>query len=366
MDYDYWFFVEDYFNELLSLERKRTERSKKPFLLLLLDVETIHGIEEKKEVIKKIASVLFSCTREIDIKGWYEDGAVIGVIFSEANGAGKNDKDVVLHKIVNGLYDALDLEQIKRIKVSLHVFPEEPDMQKPGIHKNDFHLYPDLFKRNSSNRNSRYMKRVMDIIGSVLGIVIFSPFLLIIPIFIKLTSKGAVLFKQERVGLFGSKFIFLKFRTMYANNDHNIHKKYVKELINGKICQDTGKSNEAYNGVYKIKDDSRITSLGRFLRKASLDELPQFFNVLKGDMSLVGPRPPIPYEVEDYDIWHKRRFLEIKPGITGLWQVSGRSTTTFDDMVRLDLKYSREASLWLDTKILLKTPWAILSCKGAY
>jgi lipopolysaccharide/colanic/teichoic acid biosynthesis glycosyltransferase len=102
------------------------------------------------------------------------------------------------------------------------------------------------------------------------------------------------------------------------------------------------------------------------LRKTSLDELPQFFNVLRGEMSLVGPRPPIPYEIEEYDIWHRRRFLEIKPGITGLWQVKGRSSTTFDEMVRLDLEYIREWSLWLDFKILLKTPWVVLTCKGAY
>ncbi|HLX45879.1 MAG TPA: sugar transferase, partial [Bryobacteraceae bacterium] len=122
----------------------------------------------------------------------------------------------------------------------------------------------------------------------------------------------------------------------------------------------------AQTSVYKITNDPRITTVGRFLRKTSLDELPQFLNVLRGDMSLVGPRPPIPYEVECYDIWHKRRLLAVKPGITGLWQVRGRSKTSFDEMVRLDLKYGETWSLWLDVKILLETPRAVFTGDGAY
>jgi lipopolysaccharide/colanic/teichoic acid biosynthesis glycosyltransferase len=120
------------------------------------------------------------------------------------------------------------------------------------------------------------------------------------------------------------------------------------------------------DGSYKIKNDSRVTPVGRILRKTSLDEFPQFINVLKGDMSLVGPRPPINYECEDYDLWHRRRILDVKPGITGLWQVTGRSITTFDEMVRMDIKYIREWSLWLDIRIILKTPLAMLMGNGAY
>jgi lipopolysaccharide/colanic/teichoic acid biosynthesis glycosyltransferase len=127
-----------------------------------------------------------------------------------------------------------------------------------------------------------------------------------------------------------------------------------------------GKDNGNTPGVYKLSNDPRITSIGNFLRKTSLDELPQLINVLKGEMSLVGPRPPIPYECELYDIWHRRRLLSVKPGITGLWQVTGRSSTTFDEMVRLDLKYVNEWSLWLDIKLLLKTPCVILTGKGGY
>ena len=131
---------------------------------------------------------------------------------------------------------------------------------------------------------------------------------------------------------------------------------YIKRFIAGNV-------NET---VYKITEDPRVTRVGRFLRKTSLDELPQFFNVLRGEMSLVGPRPPIPYELEAYDIWHRRRLLEVKPGITGLWQVNGRSKLRFDDMVRLDLQYATAWSLWLDIKILLQTPRAVFSREGAY
>jgi lipopolysaccharide/colanic/teichoic acid biosynthesis glycosyltransferase len=150
---------------------------------------------------------------------------------------------------------------------------------------------------------------------------------------------------------------------MYFGNDPRIHQDFVARLISG---GGDGEQGDANGGFYKIKDDPRVTALGKFLRKTSLDELPQLFNVLKGEMSLVGPRPPIPYEVEAYDIWHRRRFLEVKPGITGLWQVKGRSRTKFEDMVRLDLEYARTWSLGLDFKILLETPRAVFFGGGAY
>jgi lipopolysaccharide/colanic/teichoic acid biosynthesis glycosyltransferase len=150
---------------------------------------------------------------------------------------------------------------------------------------------------------------------------------------------------------------------MYFQSDPKIHRDYVRKLISAK--QDHKQSDDS-SGVYKIKDDPRVTPVGRFLRNTSLDELPQFFNVLTGEMSLVGPRPPIPYEVEAYDIWHRRRFLETKPGITGLWQVEGRSRVKFDEMVRLDIKYAKTWTPWLDIKILLRTPGAVLRGDGAY
>jgi len=151
---------------------------------------------------------------------------------------------------------------------------------------------------------------------------------------------------------------------MKCTNDPRIHREYVRRFIAGEIG--AGQSSENGNVVFKIQEDPRITPLGKFLRKASLDELPQFINVLRGEMSLVGPRPPIAYEWESYQIWHRRRMLEVKPGITGLWQVNGRSRTTFDEMVRLDLRYARMWSPWLDVKILLQSPRTVLFGEGAY
>jgi len=149
---------------------------------------------------------------------------------------------------------------------------------------------------------------------------------------------------------------------MYQNNKHNLHEDFVKKLIQGENnSTNTGSEN---NPCYKMKDDTRITFIGKILRKTSLDELPQIFNVLKGEMSLVGPRPPILYEVEEYKKWHYRRILEIKPGITGLWQVIGRDRTTFDDMVRLDIRYVEKWSILMDIKIIIKTILVVLKLNG--
>ncbi|MEO0289462.1 MAG: sugar transferase [candidate division WOR-3 bacterium] len=200
-----------------------------------------------------------------------------------------------------------------------------------------------------------FFKRIVDIIVSFLLILILLPIFLIIGIIIKIDSDGPVFFLQERVGKNGKKFKMFKFRTMYKDNDQNLHKEYVTKLIK------EGKKDES--GIYKIKNDPRITKIGKFLRAFSLDEFPQLINVLKGDMSLVGPRPPIEYEVEHYDEWHKRR-LSVKPGMTGMWQVSGRNRIGFDDMVLLDIYYVENFNLWLDIIILLKTIPAIIKREG--
>jgi lipopolysaccharide/colanic/teichoic acid biosynthesis glycosyltransferase len=260
------------------------------------------------------------------------------------------------------------------IRFRFYRFPDEgkPDDSGNGGSAN-FNFYPDYPRKNKKRKTSYLIKRVIDVIGSSFGILLFSPFFILIPIGIKLTSPGPVLFRQERVGQYEKKFMFLKFRSMYVNNNPEVHKAFVQTLIANKMGGDVTREggqktggNAAEKKVYKITKDTRVTPFGYVLRKTSLDELPQFINVLKGEMSLVGPRPPIPYELEKYDIWHLRRVLEVKPGITGLWQVTGRSSTTFDEMVRLDLQYATKWSLRLDIKILLKTPGAIVAGKGAY
>jgi lipopolysaccharide/colanic/teichoic acid biosynthesis glycosyltransferase len=188
--------------------------------------------------------------------------------------------------------------------------------------------------------------------------------LLLIAVAIKLTSKGPVLYRQVRVGRYGRRFTFLKFRSMYFKNDHKVHEEFVKRLIAG--TADSAPASNGTGSVYKLTNDKRVTPVGKFLRKSSLDEFPQFLNVLRGEMSLVGPRPPIPYEFECYDTWHKQRLIAVQPGITGLWQVTGRSRTKFDEMVRLDLKYASSWTVWGDIKILFQTPRAVVSGEGAY
>ena len=151
---------------------------------------------------------------------------------------------------------------------------------------------------------------------------------------------------------------------MHVNNDPSVHKEYVTKLIAGQAEREGSNGNG--KGVYKLTNDRRITPVGKFLRRTSLDELPQFLNVLRGDMSLVGPRPAIPYEVAAYETWHRRRVLEVKPGITGSWQVNGRSRVKFNEMVRLDLQYAKSWSPWMDINILMRTPRAVIRGDGAY
>jgi lipopolysaccharide/colanic/teichoic acid biosynthesis glycosyltransferase len=231
-------------------------------------------------------------------------------------------------------------------------------------------------KDGEKSKVAHAVKRSMDIVGGLCAVCLFSPLIIPIAVAIKLTSKGPILFRQQRVGQYGRKFTFLKFRSMYAVNNHGIHEEFVKEMILGDGGAKNGSKNGSTNGstngsgnhkkVYKVTQDPRTTAVGRFLRRTSLDELPQILNVLAGQMSLVGPRPPIPYEVACYDVWHKRRLLVARPGLTGLWQVRGRSRVKFDDMVRLDLEYAQSWSLWLDIKILLKTPAVMLTGDGGY
>jgi lipopolysaccharide/colanic/teichoic acid biosynthesis glycosyltransferase len=217
---------------------------------------------------------------------------------------------------------------------------------------------------DKGRRTVLVVKRVFDIAGSTTMLILLAPVFFVIALAVKLTSRGPVFYRQQRVGRYGQTFTFLKFRSMYANNDTSVHKEFVTRLIASNPGQTT--QTESGDGVYKLTNDKRITSVGGILRRTSLDELPQFLNVLKGEMSLVGPRPPIPYELAAYQTWHRQRLLAVKPGITGLWQVMGRSSIRFDEMVRLDLRYASTWTPWLDLKILLRTPGAVIKGTGAY
>ena len=195
------------------------------------------------------------------------------------------------------------------------------------------------------------IKRAIDLVGAAVLLLLFSPLFLLIAVCIKVDSPGPIIFRQKRLGLGGRAFIFYKFRSMHV--DAEISRQKILHL------------SEVSGPIFKMRNDPRVTRVGRWLRRYSLDELPQLINVLRGDMSFVGPRPPLPDEVEKYEDWQLMR-LSVIPGITCLWQVSGRSKLSFDEWVRLDLKYIESRSLWLDICILLKTIPAVISGDGAY
>lgn len=357
IDYDTGLYVQDFFQERLYLERRRTERSGKPFLLMILNLDRILKARGR-DVLRPVAHDLLTCTREIDLKGWYRSGSSIGVIFTEMEQTGEAARNGILRKLSSRFSMTLGPEDSGLLDITLHVYPEEK--KKDGI-QIDPALYPGLI-RNRARTIPLAVKRMLDIIGSAAGLALTFPLFLVIAAAIKADSKGPVLFRQERIGRFGRRFVFLKFRSMYAGSNAEAHRSYIRKFIRGTLeSQD-----DAAPRIYKLTEDSRVTPVGRLLRRTSLDELPQLINVLTGDMSLVGPRPPIPYECADYDLWHRERILEMKPGITGLWQVKGRSRTDFNSMVRLDIRYARDWSLWMDIRIVLATPGAVLSGKGAY
>jgi lipopolysaccharide/colanic/teichoic acid biosynthesis glycosyltransferase len=355
---------EETFHALLTHERRRADRSRKPFVLMLLETHAPRTNGSGTNFSERFHSVIAASTRETDLIGWYETGRILAVIFTELNmEEGTPITELLRAKVEAALRDNLGAKLASKIVITTHIFPESWDENRTE-RSADMKLYPELSQRVSKKRLPLVVKRSIDILGSGLLLLVLSPILAAIVLAIKLTSKGPVIFEQERMGQFGEKFKCLKFRTMYTNNDPKIHREFVQSFIAGQGNRE--KSGTCEPAVYKITNDPRVTAVGRFLRKTSLDEFPQFWNVLRGEMSLVGPRPPVPYEFEMYDFWHRRRVLELKPGVTGLWQVNGRSRTCFDDMVRLDLRYSQTWSLWLDLKILLATPFAVVAGDGAH
>lgn len=360
------FFTADEFKRRISLERKRTERSAKPFLLMLLETGKEIGGGKNGQVFASAISALLASTRETDAVGWYEDQHVLGVMFTDLVVYEKNSLlSAMLSRVSNILRDNLTFEQFNRISISFHFFPDDWDHDTTQRPSNPM-LYPDLSQRHKSTLLSSITKRTMDVIGSALALVVLVPVFLMVALAIKLSSKGPVFYSQQRIGQYGKPFTFIKFRSMHIGNDPRIHQEYVAQLIAGHAQRHPANGNGDGAGVYKLTNDPRVTPMGTFLRRTSLDELPQLVNVLRGEMSLVGPRPAIPYEVAKYQTWHRRRILDVKPGITGLWQVNGRSRIGFDEMVRLDLRYAKAWSPWFDLKILLRTPRAVFIGEGAH
>ncbi len=207
------------------------------------------------------------------------------------------------------------------------------------------------FENKQNLRVYEIFKRIIDIIGAGLGLILLSPIIAIVACAVKVTSKGPIFFSQKRVGKNGELFEMYKFRSMVVNAEE------LKENLEDQ--------NEMSGPMFKIKDDPRVTKVGKFIRKTSIDELPQLWNILKGDMSLVGPRPSLPKEVEQFDNWMFKR-LSVRPGLTCYWQVSGRNNIDFEDWMKLDVKYVEERNIWIDIKLIFKTIFVLFGDKNAH
>jgi len=339
------------FLELLRIERYRSQRSGSPLSLFLLKLNS-HNKGNSKDIFE-LYKVMKSILRETDIVGYLEPGT-LGVIlpYTDANGASKFETKITKNYINPDL------------TINRATFPDQifDSLANHGCVSQDV-LRIMLDDKIKHSRTKLSLKRLIDIVGSITALVLFAPLMLVTAMLIKLDSPGPIIFKQKRLGKKGMAFTFYKFRSMQAGNSAQVHKEFVMKLISGNHSEIN--NGDAENPLYKIKEDPRITRVGKFIRKTSIDELPQLVNVLIGDMSMVGPRPPLAYEAEKYKSWHLNRILEMKPGITGLWQVDGRSRTDFNESVRLDLKYLHTWSLFLDVKILIKTVQEVLQCRGA-
>jgi len=347
--------AEELFRDVLVRERKRADRFGEPFALVAVSAHDGYNIDAS--MWASVIEALTGVKRDTDVLGWLEQNSAIGLVIPEIETLDSAFTREIDSRLSADLASRLDAEARTAFAVRVHRYSGVAPSQSVEAESSLPGLRPSTRARVEGG-----LKRLLDIVASGLLLVVASPLLLLVALLVKATSRGPVFFRQPRVGEYGKFFTMLKFRTMKVDADSAIHKEFVSQLIQGAAPSGTDPDQAA---PFKIVNDPRVTPVGRFLRRTSLDELPQLWNVLCGDMSLVGPRPPLAYEVEQYKPWHYRRVLEAKPGITGLWQVSGRSQTTFDEMVRLDLRYAKKCSTWTDVKILLATPRAVISGKGA-
>jgi len=343
--------TEGAFHRMISLERKRTERSRKPFLLMLLDMgDTLPTGNANGKALEKILPALAVTTRETDVTGWYRTNSVVGVMFTELGAEDPNSNlTTMMTRVSEALRSNLSSKQFNQISISFHLFPEEWNRDVPQRPSNPT-LYPDLARRDGGRKFFCAIKRIMDVVGSALALLVVSPALLAIALAIKLTSKGPIFFRQKRVGQYGDQFVFLKFRSMYVNNDSSAHQEYVKQLIAGNAKSHPG--NGDGEAVYKLTGDPRITRVGAFLRRTSLDELPQLFSILVGHLSFVGPRPAL-FNQDDLVAQRTERGIHgLVPGLTGWAQINGRDELPIPIKVQFDYEYLTRQSLRFDMQII--------------
>ncbi len=352
---------------VMDRERGRAERTGREFSLVAF---ALPCSEERDRLVPRLARALARRVRRTDAIGRLDAGR-LGVVLTDTGASGA-------HRLADET--ALRLaEEGRPVDYTVYVFPSKWTSGRPGGGApGDGH--PDgprprteedgegpgegraeAFAEGNGQGPSRdgriegflavrmpLWKRATDIVVAGVALVLLSPVMLLAALLIKLVSPGPVVFRQVRVGLAGRPFTFLKFRSMSAGNDASVHRRHLADLIHSE------------SPMEKLGGDGRVFPLGRLLRRTCVDELPQLVNVLRGEMSLVGPRPCLPYEAEEYARWHSRRF-DLAPGMTGLWQVSGKNLLSFPEMVRLDIAYARMLSPWLDMKILLKTPLTVVA-----
>jgi len=404
-DFQGWYSYRE-FSEILKKEQNRSDRNGIHFSYVQINIEqkswqVFITDEEYMTFFRHFAKVIDENTQSFDIK-FFKENSFIGLLLIDTT---LNDARDFIETTCATLYkhfekinepDFLDL--LKDITISTYpvkkIFSDNNEESIPfhlrslkfvtkdaakkvtekakGLDRNEFNIVWStplistrdllslkqntiLHEINTRHKNLVYdlLKRLLDIFGALLVIMLTLPIMIIIAIAIKLNSKGPVLFKQERVGELCKTFKMYKFRTMWTDCDENIHRQHQEKLISGEITVPGGSMGNKV--IFKVPDDPRITPVGYLLRRTNLDELPQLFNILFGQMSVVGPRPPIPYEVNHYNPWHLRRVLEAKPGLTGLWQASRTAETSFADMIRYDLYYINHQSVIFDFKIILKT-----------
>jgi lipopolysaccharide/colanic/teichoic acid biosynthesis glycosyltransferase len=340
----------DQFLRELEREKRRADRSKAPLSMVHWHVQPD---EYSPTTAIRLLNIVNGSRRETDIVGELRAG-VVGVLLP---GTSEDGARVFVDKIA---------ELTRDVPASTKVFTYPDDAFDSVASGQPVPDEAAEFVDHSvapARPIEDIVKRTIDIVFSLTMLVALAPLMIATAIAVATTSPGPVIFRQSRLGRGGVPFDFYKFRSMQVSNDDRIHREFVSSLIQGRN-PDIGHQVSG-QPLFKIQHDPRVTPIGRFIRTTSIDELPQLFNVLKGDMSLVGPRPPIAYEAAQYQSWHLRRVLEVRPGITGLWQVEGRSRVSFDEMVRMDLRYIKTRSLALDLKLLVRTVGVVLMREGA-
>ncbi len=343
---------ETLFHDALVREQARADRFEEPFVAARV---TSGGRRMRAADWDRVVAALSTAAFPDDLIGWFEAGRVMGLIRPAAPSPSADDGGRATAEAIRCDLEWCLARNDADCPVTIDVYDPAQDVVPEW-------LLAELSRQRSATDIARAIaKRTLDVVVSLVMLALLAPVMAAVALLIKFTSRGPVLFRQERVGAEGRTFRMLKFRTIRADADATLHRQYVARFIEAGARKPGGEDT-----VCKIVDDPRVTPVGRVLRRSSIDEVPQFWNVLVGEMSLVGPRPALPYEVACYKTWHRRRVLEVKPGMTGLWQVSGRGRTSFEEMVRLDLRYARNRTILNDLRILLATPRAVVSGRGAY